>query len=92
LIINDLRKMGTTMQLTEPRCEGDRLALAKMSNLERERFEEWMTALGAAHVKAGSPYGEMSLWETTGAECWLDYFRDDFAPEDALAEDLSHAD
>jgi len=69
--------------------ESDADALADLSDAEQKRFAAWMEKLDAEHKKVGLPYGEGSLWQLTGAECWLSWFIDGADPADALAEDLS---
>ena len=80
------------MELTKPHYPADETALARQSPAERIRFEQWMQELDAAHQRIGSPYGEGSLWQITGAECWLTSFEEGDTAADALAEDLSNAD
>jgi hypothetical protein len=78
--------------MSEEKFKGDADLLASMTDDEREKFIVWMTQLDLAHVRAGRPYGTRSLWESTGAECWVHAFRDGDDPADALAEDLSYVD
>jgi hypothetical protein len=88
-------RCGGMFVLTKPRWPQDEVELAKMSLKERLEFEEWMRRLDIAHHDEGSFYGPNSLWETTGATCWLDFFNDPSYrndPRGALLEDLSHAD
>jgi hypothetical protein len=80
------------MTFTDPVYQGDITALQNLTPARRAEFEIWMKALDEAHVAAGSPYGEGSLWKLTGAECWLSAFEDGDDPSDALDEDLSNSD
>lgn len=64
--------------------------LAKLSTAARVMFEEYIDALDAEIAKRNKPYGEGSLWTTTGAVCWLPYFEDGYSPSDAVDEDLSN--
>jgi hypothetical protein len=67
--------------------------MALLSELPAERraaFDKYMTELDAEHVKHGSPYGDGSLWDSTGAACWYAYFDDDYSAVDAMDEDLSN--
>ena len=73
----------------EPHYQLDAETLAKLTPERRAVFNEWMARLDVEHARLGSPYGEGSLWETTGAECWLSWFEDGDEPADALREDLS---
>lgn len=57
-------------------------------------FMEWMaelegimTAFGEKHE--GHPYGG-PLAESTGLECWLGYFRNDYSPQAAFDEDRTY--
>jgi hypothetical protein len=52
-------------------------------------FPRWLAVID----QLKSPiYGDKGIIEQTGAECWRCYYDDGYTPEDALAEDLSHAD
>lgn len=51
-------------------------------------FKAWLAKLDALPL-AIEHYGERCS-ETTGAECWWWYWRDDYSPESAVAEDLSY--
>lgn len=64
---------------------------SKLAPEKREAFGKWMAELDDAHAAIDSPYGVGSLWQTTGANCWFDYFENEFSPGDALAEDMSYA-
>lgn len=63
---------------------------------QRISFEDWCKALDAYHQRLRDTeegfigYGAASVIEQTGAECWLDYYDDDFTPEEALDEDRSY--
>lgn len=73
-------------------CAEDKVCLAVLDLDDREKFFKWMDELDAEHVKAGSPYGDGTLWKLTGAMVWFDYFSDEMSAADALSEDLSFAD
>lgn len=80
--------------LTDPVFEAEKVELAKLSLKERLEFEDWMRRLDQANREAESPYGKESLWKTTGATAWIDFFRDPSYrddPKGALYEDLSNA-
>ncbi len=81
--------MTQTAMIT-PTYPGDVAALAKLSAEVRAEFEKYMDALDAEHASRGAPYGDGSLWETTGIECWLSYFEDGYSPAAALDEDQSY--
>lgn len=68
----------------------DDVALAPLTGEQLSAFKSWMDKLDEEHARIGAPYGDGTLWKTTGAECWLQYWRDDYGPKDALSEDLSH--
>ncbi len=70
--------------------EADADALADLTDDQKVKFVAWMKELDAAHERAGSPYGPGSLWQATGAQCWLAYFEEGADPADALAEDMSN--
>lgn len=72
--------------------EADADALAGLTDEQKEKFVAWMEKLDVEHKRLGSPYGNVTLWQATGAECWLSWFLDGDDPADALAEDLSNAD
>lgn len=71
------------------RYANDRALLARLAPDVRAKFVAYMIELDAADAQRGRPYGEGSLWETTGAECWFTFFEDGYSPKDALAEDES---
>lgn len=71
---------------------GDKSLIAQIDPDVRARFEAYMSELDQEHVKRCSPYGEGTLWSTTGAACWFSYFEDGRSPSEALDEDLSYAD
>ena len=51
-------------------------------------FMEWFEKLKRVpHLEAG--YGE-PLEISTGMQCWHEYYRDGFSPEDAASEDMSY--
>ncbi len=62
--------------------------LAARKTREHMTFEQWLTALNeAAHTDRFKGV----LVRQTGAECWRDYYEDGMTPDEALAEDWSHA-
>jgi len=69
----------------------DQEALDAMSVENRARFELWFADLEAVHKRYGSPYGEGSLAENTGIECWMTAFEEGMSATDALDEDLTNA-
>lgn len=77
--------------MTTDRYPADVALLATLSSEEKVRFEQFMSDLDAAHARLGSPYGNGSLWQLTGAECWFAAFNDGETAADALEEDLSEA-
>lgn len=52
---------------------------------ERAKFDDWCNALDRLSVEAG--YVE-NLVDSTGEDCWLDFYLDGQSPEDALGEEL----
>jgi hypothetical protein len=78
--------------MNEPKYKRDVDLVTSMSADERAKFTTWMAELDRAHEKSGRPYGAGSVWEATGAECWINAFREGYSATDALAEDLSYAD
>ncbi len=68
--------------------EPDTRILEKLPQEKGAAFLAWMAELDLEHQKFDSPYGKGPLADTTGIASWLDYFEDDYAPGEALAEDL----
>jgi len=68
----------------------DAKALSKMEPETKAEFEKYMDALDTESASRGYPYGSGSLWQTTGAECWLGFFEDGYSPSQAFDEDLSY--
>lgn len=79
--------MTEAITFTKPSYPADEEALAAMAPVDRARFEIWMRELEAEHKRDGFAYGDGSLWEMTGAECWLDYFKDGMTAREALDAD-----
>ena len=52
-------------------------------------FERWLKELSSIAFLNGYTY---NLVESSGEDCWRDYFDDDYSPAEALIEDHSHAD
>ena len=65
--------------------------IERLSPDVKARFDQYMADLDASHARLGSPYGEGSLWQLTGAECWFASFEDGITADDALDEDLNYA-
>lgn len=62
-----------------------------------ETFDLWIAglerAMDAWAARHGErPYGDGSLAETTGLECWRDYYEDGYSPHEAFLEDQSYWD
>jgi hypothetical protein len=62
-----------------------------------ETFELWIAELEKkmddwAAKHGGRPYGDGSLAETTGLECWQGYYDDGYSPSAAFSEDQSYWD
>lgn len=55
---------------------------------ERITFEAWCAELD----KLRYPWSTTPITQLTGTECWEGYYDLGYCPEDALAEDLTHAD
>jgi hypothetical protein len=55
-------------------------------------FADWCAQLEAVGRSKGNPYGRKGIIINTGAECWFEYWQDGHTPDDAVDEDLSHAD
>lgn len=53
-------------------------------------FAAWLDALNVAASARGYAGGD-SFWQSTGAECWREYFDCGTTPADALTEDESYA-
>lgn len=70
----------------------DHEAVAKIADDQRADFEKWFDQLDAEHAARGASYGQGSLAELTGIECWIVSFQEEMTPAEALAEDLSYAD
>lgn len=58
-----------------------------MSIREDDTFNEWCDALD----KLRYPWSSKPVTEITGRDCWRSFYNDGYAPEDALAEDISNA-
>jgi hypothetical protein len=76
-----------SMQPNE-RFPADIVMLNKMDAEQRTAFEKFMNDLDAEHARLGAPYGLGSLWQITGAECWLAFHEDGMSPATALEEDM----
>lgn len=62
--------------------------LGGLQDEERANFENWFKDLDVEHAKLDRPYGDGSLAESTGIECWYAFFTEGSSPADALHEDL----
>lgn len=65
----------------------DSVLLDNLSADDRSDFKRYMDELDAEHARIGCPYGDGSLWQLTGAECWYSYFEDGFSAASALVCD-----
>jgi hypothetical protein len=72
--------------------QSDLALLGRLSEERKASFLAYMEAMDAEHAKRELPYGDGSLWQTTGAECWFNYFDEGFSPSEAFDEDLSYTD
>lgn len=61
--------------------------MSKLPPSRAQAFQRFMEDMDLAHLAAGSPYGDGSLWKTTGAAAWFDYFEEGYSGSAALAED-----
>jgi hypothetical protein len=68
----------------------DAAMLSTLNPDTRAEFEQYIAALDAESAARGNPYGDGSLWTTTGVECWLPFFEDGYSPANAIEEDLSN--
>ncbi len=56
--------------------------------MKDDAFNAWCDQLD----KLRYPWSERPITELTGRDCWFNYFSEGWTPEDALAEDITHAD
>lgn len=68
----------------------DAVLLDGLSADDRSGFIKYMAELDAENKSLGCPYGEGSLWQLTGAECWFDFYNDGIEPVAAIEEDQSY--
>jgi len=80
---------GDAMTTTNPGTiyPRDSVLLDNLSADDRSDFKRYMDELDAEHARIGCPYGDGSLWQLTGAECWYSYFEDGFSAASALVCD-----
>lgn len=63
-----------------------------------ETFEAWIADLEiimdefASEYGGGRPYGDGTLAETTGLECWRGYYDGGYSPREAFDEDQTYWD
>ena len=80
--------MRKTAALAERHKDHDMRRVGHMSS-QSMPWPQWLAVLD----QLKSPiYGNDGIIKQTGAECWRCYYDDGLCPEDALAEDLPHAD
>lgn len=76
----------------EPQTPDCQAALDALTPEQREKFDAWMVRLEKAHELHAFPYGRAGVAKNTGLRCWIEVFLEGEEPEDALADDLEHAD
>lgn len=74
----------------EAQYQNDAALLEAMPSEEMAEFEVWLGEIEKLMDGLGRPYGDGSLPETTGIECWCVSYRNGMTPQEALDEDMSY--